>query len=175
MANRTSENPWVLDTDGIVKTLPVMVKYMKFVPNAVTDTALIRHWNPNSNKSTQEQVSCTVTSAKTITSTGAFVTANVAAGDIIEITASASGNNVGTYLVESRDSDNAITIHDDNLTNEATKLYNFNIYTGRVFHEFLVSEDSIIPDVFDPHGYKATTQGFAVDSLSGSATIYVYV
>lgn len=174
MGNNTSLNPWVLDSTGVITSRPVIIKYARLDPNAVSDTAIIRHWNPSITKSTQTMVPAAVSSSSIITSSGLFTSSNVSAGDIIKITYSDSLNK-GTYLVASVAANDSITIEPAILDDESGKTYSWEIYTGRIFHEFRVNEDSLISDDFLPPEPVSTMQGFALDSLTSSAVLYVYV
>ena len=174
MANDLTENPLILDSDGIISTKPISIKWARLLPAAVSDAATLKSWDESDVRSSVELATCTVTGANTITSTGNFTASDVVVGDAIEITNTSTGNNVGTYLVKTRSNDNAIIIDDGGLTNEATKLYNFSIYKGIIKFPFLVSEDSLVPDDFFPNE-MVNLSNLSLDGLSSGAVLYVYV
>jgi len=175
MANDLTKNPWVCDSDGVLSIKPIFIKNVRLDPAAASDVATLTHWDWESTKSTAVLATVTVSTGATITSTGNFTTAKVAEGDVIKISSTSTGNNLGTYLVKTRSSDNAIVIDDAGLTNEATKLYNFEIHTGVTFRPFQVGDAGALqPDDFNP-AHPVTVQNLALDGLSSSAVMYIYV
>lgn len=179
MANDITKNPWVLVADGMIRTRPFFIKYAELIPATVGDTANLKHYDWSTSKSSESRLSITVTGNDTLTdtvATAAFATGNIAVGDAIRITHTSSGNNVGTYLVKTRTNDNVIVIDDGGLTNDTTEFYNFTIHTGVVFHTFLVSgvTSQVVPDKFYPP-QPVTMQNLALDDLSASAKVYIYV
>jgi len=174
MANDLTENPWVLDSDGILSTGPVCVKWARLLPAAVGAVATLKRWNEIDTRSTASGATCTVTGANTIASTGNFTAAKVVVGDAIEITSSSTGNNLGIYLVKTRSDDNTIVTDDGGLTNDTGATYNFKIYTGITVFPFLVSEDSIVPDDFMPTE-PMRLGNLSLDGLTSGAILYIYV
>ncbi len=179
MSNDITRIPWVLDSDGMIRTLPLTIKYAEFIPSAVGQSAILRQYDWGTNKSSQTLLSITVSGNDTLTDTvgtGVFVTANVAAGDAIQITATGTGNNIGTYLVKTRTNDTNIVIDDGGLTNDTTELYTFTIHTGITFHKFRTSgvTSQTVPDKFMPP-QPVVWQNLAVDDISTGAIIYMYV
>jgi len=174
MANDLTENPLVLDSDGIISTKPITIYWARLLPGAVSNAATLKSWDESDIRSSEEQATCSVTGNNTITITGVFTTAKVVVGDAIEITHTSTDNNVGTYLVKTRSSDNAIIIDDGGLTNDTSALYNFKIYKGITKFPFLVSEDSLVPDDFFPT-IPLTLSNLSLDGITSGAVLYVYV
>jgi len=174
MANDLTENPLILDSDGIISTTPISIRWARLLPNALSNAATLKSWDESDVRSEEEQATVTVTGANNLACTGKFTTADVVVGDVIEITNSNTGNNVGTYLVKTRTDDNNIIIDDGGLTNEAGKLYNFKIYKGITKFPFLVSGDSLLPDDFFP-AQPMNLANLSLDGIVSGAVLYVYV
>jgi len=179
MANTlTNGSPWICATPGVITDKPVIVWKALLNPNAAADLATFVSWNPNATKkATMSGKTATVTSSKTITSTGNFETAEVAAGDIIKIyTSVTSGNNMGTYIVDTRDSDDAVTIEiGDTLTDEASKVYSWWTITPYVTIPMVsagTEKVSLFLD-FGPDGLHLPN--LALSALTTSAVVYLYV
>jgi len=176
MANDLTINPVIVNTCGVLWTTPVRIQKATLVLSAEADTAVFVSWDASKTKhATQTNKTTTVTSSKTATSTGNFEAAEVTAGDIIKITNSSTGNNLGTFIVDSRDSDDAITIETGNtLTDEANKVYSWWTLTPSVCFTLKAPEtEKMIVSLDWPEG--TWFPNLALQSLSTSAVVYLYV
>jgi hypothetical protein len=175
MANDVTGLVWHLDTVGVISSTPVHMKKVVLNINAAADAVLMNYWNRYSGdtRSTADGATTTTSGTNTITSTGAFTTAKVVVGDIIEITHSSTGSNIGSYVVITRTNDDAIVIA-GTLTNEASATYTFKIYKG---HRAVY--------ILSPGTEKAQTEmdfnegidypNLALYTLTSSATVDIYV
>ncbi len=129
MANDTTGRTWVCDTVGMLTDKPVKVRKIVFYPNAASDSATLKYWEILGGTGKSEVRNGTATVAtNTLTSTGNFVTANVAAGDCLRINNSSTTNNLGNYYVVSRDSDNQVTLSFKTMTDEVDAVYTWFVY-----------------------------------------------
>ena len=133
MSNSTSGLTWTVDTVGLLTDRPVKIRKIQFYPNTEADSATFKYYDFGSatEKATLSAATSSV-ATNAITSTGNFVTANVAAGDGLRIKSTSTGNNVGNYYVVSRDTDNQITVTYATMTNETSKVYDMAIYTQKL-------------------------------------------
>ncbi len=176
MANAQTMNPWKIDTCGVISTGRVRLTKATLVLSAEADTAVFVSWDVSATKkATMTNKTGTVTSSKTLTSTGNFETAEVAAGDIIKIKNSSTGNNLGSFIVDTRDSDDAITIETGNtLTDEANKVYSWWTLTPQVSFTLKAPEtEKMIVSLDWPEGIWFPN--LALQSISSSAVVYLYV
>ncbi len=181
MANvLTSGAPvWKIATAGVVSTGPVIIKKALLIPNAAADAATFVSWDEDqgTKKATMSGKTATVTSTKTVTSTGNFETGEVAAGDIIKIyTSVTTGNNMGTYVVDTRDSDDAVTIETANaLTDEASSVYSWWTMTPYTVIQATSpgTEKCSYELDFGPDGLHLPN--LALSAISTSAVVYLYV
>ena len=133
MSNVKTGLTWVLDTAGVISATPIWVKRAVLFPNAASDTAVFNQWFPGTGdtgriRSTVSDLA--TTSGTGITSTGNFTSSNVVVGDVIKITATETGNNIGTYSIITRTNDNTIVLSETLGTNESSKLYTWTVYKG---------------------------------------------
>jgi len=134
MANIITGQTWTLDTLGIIKDGPVVIQRVVFNPAAAGNICRFNFYNKSEAVTSAAQVNFTgtITDTKTLTTTDGIAT-GIAAGDIFDIKASTgAAANVGRRLVESITSNDAITIVEDNWTNEAAKSYSYDAYTGQL-------------------------------------------
>ncbi len=131
MANSTfNGRDFLLDTKGVVYTKPLWIEQVTLFPNAAADAATLASWDENATPiSSTYLATLTVTSASILTSTGNFTAAKCSAGDIIKIVDTSTGNNIGTYWILSRDTDNQITTSGATLTNDTGATYSWKIWT----------------------------------------------
>ncbi len=177
MANAQTMNPWRIDTCGVLSTGRVFARKAVIAPNAAGDAASLVSWDVSATKkATQTNKTVTVTSSKTITSTASdFEAAEVTAGDIIKITNSSSGNNLGTFIVDARGGDDNITIETGNtLTDEATKVYSWWTLTPQTTINLLSPGTEKIEFELD-FGSGIWLPNLALQSISTSAVVYLYV
>jgi len=183
MANKFDANMglWILDTADVIWPKPLWIKKIFLYPNAAGDYAVIRSYDLTATpKATMASKTVTVTLETTITSTGNFETAEVAADDIIYIYGSSTGNNKGVFPVATRSSDDAIIVGstwDDTgpLTNEASKVYSWKIITPYVSIPILspaVDKQQVEIDFGDK---GICLPNFILTALSTSTKLYIYV
>lgn len=143
MANSTVGKIWTVTSVGMLTSRPVKVRKIVYIPTVASDAITFKYWElgakqPNDTTAEKSGSHGTVGTVLTnaFTSTGAFVTANVVAGDALVIKDSSTGNNLGSYFVVSRDSDNAVTLSAPGtpdtpatMTDE-TATYTWSVYTG---------------------------------------------
>jgi hypothetical protein len=168
---------WYIDTCGVLSTTPLTIKTAMIVYNAAADTAVFVSWDPGKTKKATmtNKTIASIASAKTITSTGNFETAEVAAGDILQFTGTSDGTDQNaTVIIDSRDSDNAVTIETGNtLTNRASSFYgSWWTLTPTKCMELLTSGTEkqclIIPG-------PISVPNLALQSISTSARVYLYL
>ena len=132
MANDLTSTPnlYVIDSRGIIRTRPVCVSHMIYVPSAAADDITLYQWDENAPVSagTKTSKAGAISATKTLTSTGNLSSA-VAAGYIFHIRGSSGDqDNLGRKLVEVAGDDNAITITEDDWTNEDPIYYDWTTY-----------------------------------------------
>jgi hypothetical protein len=129
MSNVVTSNPFVIDSPGIICTKPMLIKAVIFVPNAAGNVLQFNQWDEASKALGCVDISGAITDTKTITSTNAFSTGS--AGDVIYIFDSdGAAANIGRRQIESLTSDDAVTIVEDNWTNETGITYSLDIYSS---------------------------------------------
>jgi hypothetical protein len=181
MANDfTPQGLFILDTAYALIDRPIHVKKVILYPNAAGDYAVIQSYNPEAAvKATMDYKAVTVTLGTTITSTGNFETAEVAAGDIIHIYGSDSGNNKGNFVVSERTSDNAIVVGGTEwdttpLTNEANKYYSWTTITPYTSIPLLTPTTDICEVQLDFGDSGFIFPNLILKSISTSAKVYIY-
>ena len=177
MANDLTSNRrlWVLDSCGVLSTTPVWIDKIIYIPSAASDDVTFKEWNPNSTVSagTKYLKTGTITGDDTLTSAG-NLPSSIADGYIFEITAgSGASANVSTSLVKTAGTDDAVVIHDNDWTNEASKIYSWTTYatTTALIYKAGASDASPIRDIFDPPRWF---ENLALDVIDGG-TLYVYL
>ena len=141
MANHTG-TVWEIDTEGVIYDRPIWIQKAVIIPNADDDFATFSSWGPETGnatpRATQLQKTITVTSTNKLTSTANdFEAAEVVVQDIIQITGTESGNNLGSWQVNTRGGDDNITVDigigawstkAGALTNDTSQLYDWKIW-----------------------------------------------
>ncbi len=181
MANDFSSNAglWIFDTAYVLIDRPIKVEKVVLYPNAAGDAAVFTSYNPEATpKATMDYKSVTVTGGNTIASTGNFETAEVAAGDIIKIYSSDTGNNKGNFLVSARDNDNQVTIGGSEwdttpLSNEASKYYSWKTITPYTSVPLLGPTTDTCEVQLD-WGEGFWVPNLILKTLSTSAKVYIY-
>jgi hypothetical protein len=182
MSNDFSPNMglFILDTAYALIDRPIHVSKVILYPNAAGDAAVIQSYNPEAAvRATMDYKSVTVTLGTTITSTGNFETAEVAAGDIIHIYGSDSGNNKGNFIVSARSSDDAIVVGGSEwdttpLTNEASKYYSWTTITPYTSLPLLCPATEKAVQIVDFGDGGFIFPNLILKSLSSSAKVYIY-
>ena len=169
---------WVLDTEGIISKTPICLRRAIIYPNAAADAATFKTWNENGTPElTKWLVTGTITSTDTVTSTGNFPTASVDPGDIIKISAgSGAAANVDTFLIDTNADNNTIVVHNDPLmTNEATKVYSYKIWTPTVAFKIESPGTEVINWEIDFGEKGRWFPNLAMDDLSTSAIVHLHI
>ncbi len=132
MANDLTSTPnlWILDTPGMLSPTPVWVRKIIFFPNAADDDVQFRQWFPDSTLAagTKSQKTGTITSTNTLTSAGNLPSTVVDGSVFRIITSDGVVANHDYHVVETAGDTNAVVVHDDDWTNEATVVYNWTTY-----------------------------------------------
>ena len=168
-----------LDTKAVLSTTPLWITKIVLIPNAAGDTATLSSWG-NTVHATIGQVTGTVSASSVLTSTGNFVAASVTALDVITITPiTGSALNKGTFLVLTRDSDDAITTVGSTLTDESSKVYYLTTTTPRneVVLKCPATTGALIAhemNFIENHG-KRWFPNLVLTALSTSAKLYIYL
>jgi len=178
MANDLTSTPhlFVLDSTGIVSESMLVVSKIIYVPDAVDDDLLFKQWNETSTVAagSLSNKTGTITATKTLTSTG-NLPSTIADGHIFELTVSSGeADNLGKKLVETAGNNNAITITEDDWTDEASKVYCWKTYatTTAVVLKAGPSDVSPIHLDFGPSG--RVFPNLALETIDGG-TAYVYM
>jgi hypothetical protein len=177
MANSTTGLVWTVDSVGLLTDQPVRVKKITFWPNTAADTATFKCYDfGTANYKTRLSGVTATVSTNAITSTGNFVTANVAAGDGLRVKRTSSGNNVGNYYVVSRDSDDAATVSFATMTDEVSKVYDIDIYTARLVAVLKTAGTEKVPIEIDFGPDGVTLPSLSCTTISSSSDLcYVYI
>lgn len=176
MSNATSGLVWTVDTVGLLTDAPVKIRRIEFWPNTAADTVTFKccDFGSATEKTTLSGKTATV-ATNAITSTGNFVTGNVAAGDGLRVKRTSTGNNVGNYYVVSRDSDDAVTVSYSTMTNETSKVYDIAIYTPRLVSVIKTAGTEKLPYVQD-FGDGIWVPSLICSTISSSSDLcYVYI
>ena len=176
------QNVWYLDTEGVVTANPVYIRKIVLIPNAAADAATFTCWGPQSSEPTVRttMIGKTVTTSltTTITSTGNFeATTEALANDIIEITKTSTANNLGSWQIGTRSSDDAIIVDVGNsaLSNDTGATYDWKVWKPAPVFKMVSpgTEKVAIQLDFGEKGFRFPN--LAMHTLSTSAVLYVYV
>ncbi len=180
MANSTFDGRRFTVTNlGVLHAKPLRIERILLKPNAAGDSITLSSWSESATaKSTKYLISITTTSNTILTDAAAassFVTANVAALDIIRVLDSETAANIGHTLVLTRDTDQQITTIGKTLTNDTTKIYSWAIWTPTT--ELVVTCDAATGAKSETEIYFGTPgrwfPNLAVTALSTSATAQI--
>ena len=175
MANAQTMKVWRIDTEGILYTRPVAITRVVLYPSAAGDAATLASWDESATKkATMANKTVTTTLTTTITSTGNFETAEVAVNDIIRITQTSTGKNIGYYQVGTRSSDDEIIVDSANaLTNEASKVYSWWTLTPQTVIPLLAqATEKAVEYAYDG---LLRLPNLAISGISASAVVYIYL
>lgn len=167
---------WYIGTPGVLSTTPLKIKSIVLVPAAAADTAVFVSWDPGKTKKATmtAKTIATIANAKTITSTGNFETAEVAAGDILQFTSTSDGvDQNATVIVDSRDSDDAVTIEVGNtLTNRASAFYGswWTLTPTKSIELLAAATEKAVPAIYQ----NISVPNLALQSISSDARVYIY-
>jgi len=173
MANISNQQVFMWDVIGVYIRGPLHIRKILLIPSAAGDAAGFVSSNYLSEKQEKYSQTCTVTLTTTITSVGNFKASEVAVGDVIEIYESNSLNK-GWFIVNTRPSDDVITVVGTPLTNEAAKVYSWRIYTGFSAGSILSQATNKKQEELDFGQGTDFPGGFGLISLSANAKVYIY-
>jgi len=175
MANTFNGNLWILDTVDVISTSPVTIKKIVLVPNAASDVATFSCW---SEQSTPElavyTATVTASGANTLASTGNFTTANVDPLDVLTITKSSTGNNLGSFIILTNADNNTVTVTAGDLTNETSKIYDYTVHTPYTQAYIKAPGTEVMSTELD-FGHGREFKNLVLSTLSTSAKVYVYL
>lgn len=171
---------FTIDGLGIISSKPLWISKIFLKPNAAGDAITLSSWNENATPKSKYDLISITTGTATMTDAAtahSFVTANVAALDVIKILATETGLNDGYTLVLTRDSDEIITTVGKTLTAETADLYSWKIWTPTTEGVFTCDAAT---------GAKAEVEwcfgrpglwvpNLAVTTLSASATAQIFL
>jgi len=189
MANVVDGNPLYIDTEGIISTVPLVIKGILLKPNATGDAATFTYWRKEDSTITNgDKTNATTTvvaSTGTITSSGNFLSANIDVNQIINIYATSSGKNIGWWQIKSdAGNDNEITVDlpakvypaTVTMADDTSGNYNWKIWDARPFA--IIRGSGLVGDT--SLNYLDFENGIwvpnlAMHTLSASAVLYIYL
>ena len=166
---------WVLDTEGIISKSVICLRRAVFRVNNNGDQAHFYTWDENGTPVlTGDGITGTITNTDTLVSTAGFETDDISPGDVIKITGgTGSALNWNTFLIDTNADDNTIVVHNDPLmTNEATKLYNYEAWTPVLAFEFMQGETVLEYDFGEKGRWFPN---LAMDTLSGGSVVHLFI
>jgi len=169
---------WVIDTEGIISKSVICVRKVIIIPNAAGDKADFMTWDENGTPVlTGDGITGTITDTDTLTSTAGFETDDISPGDVIKITGgTGSALNWNTFLIDTNANDNTIVVHNDPLmTNEATKLYNYEAWTPVIAFTILSPGTEAVAHEIDFGEKGRWFPNLAMDNLTTSAVVHLYI
>lgn len=178
MTNAITKRTYVLDTTGVISKTPICLRMAIFFPNNKGDQVTFVSWDESATPDTT-MVSKTVTASATdpsFTSTGNFETAEVSVGDIIKIYESDSGENLDSWLVAVRDSDDKITVDSfPTVTADAGAVYSWKIWTPYTSFKFLAQNIEEVTEVYDFGDKGYWFLNLAMDTLSSGSIVHLLI
>lgn len=178
MANTFYKNIYNLDSLGIISPRPIYIIGYTFYPAAEGDAAQFVYWTEDTSEvsaaatATGVTYTVTVSTDNTVTSTGNFAS-TWADGKVAKCTKT-TGSDWGKYgLIKTAGNNNAFVTHLAPFTTEADKVGNWICYTTYNALKIMQPKDTNEESVFHPVNF--TFPNLALDSLSTSATIVLYV
>ena len=175
MANTFNGNTWILDTVDVISTKPVIIKKIVLIPNAAADAVTFVSWGAQSTPELAVATATTTASgANTLASTGNFATANVDPLDILTITKSNTGNNLGSFIILTNADNNTVTVTAGDLTNETASVYDYNIYTPYT-QAYIKSPGTEVMMTELDFGDGREFKNLALSVLTASAKVYIYL
>ena len=180
MANSILHSPWVLDTAGIISNSPVCISKLVFYPNAVSNAVQIYSYEAGVAEATGS-ATVTVTSTAIVTDdAGAAFTTAYGVGDVFEVVNSTgAAGNLGKWMIGTAGDNAHFHVLPATLTNEANKLWNYNLYTGYLSAEIMagVLTGDTEPRERDYTSYAGGglwVPNFLLKSIT-AGTLYVFV
>jgi len=180
MSNDTTSTPllWSLDTAGFLHYGPVYISRIIYIPSAADDDLVFKTWDENSgdvvSAGTKYLKTGTITSTNTLTSTG-NLPSGIADSYIFRITASTgAAANIGRHVVETAGTDDAVVIHGDDWTNEASKVYSWTTYTTSNAIVLKAGNSDASPIQVDWTANPLRLDNITLETIDGG-TAYVYL
>jgi len=175
MANTYNGSMWVLDTVDVISTTPVIIKKIVLVPNATSDAATFVSWGAQSTPELSvRSATITTSGANTAASTGNFTTANVDPLDILTITKTSTGNNIGSFIILTNADNNTVTVTAGDLTNDTAAVYDYHINTPYTSAYIEANNTDVVPAEMD-FGNGRQFKNLALSVLATSAVVYIYL
>ena len=185
MANTFNGKMWVLDTPAVITDKPVWIRKIRLVPNAAGNAVKFTCWGAQSTAvQSKAAETATVSGANTIVSNGNFATGTINPFQVITITNTTTGNNMGrvserkatsSYLILSNADNNTITVPASSLTNETSKVYTWDIF-NTYESEYIVSPATgVVTEEQDYGDSMREFKNLVLESLTASAKVYVYL
>lgn len=171
----STPNLWVLDTAGMLSTTPVWVRKILYVPNAASDDILLKEWDPETALAagTKYIQTGSIASNNQLTSTG-NLPSTIVDGSVFRITASSgAAANIDYHVVETAGDNDKIVVHDDDWTDESSKIYSWTTYLTHpaMVYKAGASDESPIRDSWSP---PKRFNNLTLETIDGG-TLYVYL
>lgn len=174
-----------LDTISTLVDQGLSLRRLIYYPSSAGDAAELAAYDSKATpKATMVDKTVTVTLGTTITSVGNFEASEVAVGDVIVITESETGNNLGAFVVKTRSSDDEIIVGEKftgfktatsaPLTNEASKVYSWKIITPYTFLPLLSQDTNKAMLVIDFGEDGQWMPNLLLPTLSSGSKIYLF-
>ena len=180
MANDITKNPIYIEaaTIGVITTKPLWIKKLLLVPNAAADAATLKYWieYPGKERVHQKSVTASGTDSNTLTSTGNFeATTEAVVTDAIHIYESSTGNNIGTWEIAVRSSNNAIDVLPATLTTESDKVYSWKVYASYPLATMKSQATNLLNYELDFGPRGLYVPNLMVTAMSTSSVLYIYL
>lgn len=194
MANQLYGNVWYVDTVGLISLAGIKLKAVTFYPAAVDDAALFTWFRRDVKEATSGTIfgtatTGTITNQYTLTmSGGTYLPSSIAVGDFFALTHT-SGDAANVYdkatrrpytlLVKTAGNNTVVEVvglTSTPWTNEATKKYTWEVYTGlkaMAFHAEKVADMEHSMHITFPGGHHF--ENLALASISSSAYCLLYL
>ena len=172
MANILTGNPFVIDSPGIICNKPLVISTIIYIPAAANNVLQLNQWFEDKAPVLSLRAKTgTVTLTKTLTITDEFAAG--AAGDMVRIlTTTGASANLGRRQIESLTSNDAIIIVEDTWTNEASQVYDLDVFTSTLAAYLKAGASDASPVVFYPQDYLRVANLLVHTITAGTAYIY---
>lgn len=181
MANVLTKNILECSSLGIISNKPIWVKGINFVADAVDDAFTLLWWNEDSPTLTARGITYT----NTLVSADHVVTATTSAfpntwldGNVVKCLKTTGSDATKYGLIKTAGNNTAFTVHLIPLTVEASKVGDWDCYpTYTAFKGKMTKAADTEYSMWFPFPGERGFQfpNLALDSLSASAVVYIYV
>jgi hypothetical protein len=181
MANSLVGNVWYVDTAGIISKKPITLRGVMFYPNTQADAILFNWWDeaepytPTSSSAATVHATTHIDSTGTFASTTAFAATNVVR--ISHYTGAYKIENETYHLIQTRTSDNILTIAEASLTADSACSMTFHPYPSRVAIQLVQPADTNQYSMWvpfpGPNGF--TFHNLALESISATCSAQLYL